>query len=361
MTDLKERHLFPGGNSSKGFYSFYRYILTQEDAKRILCIKGGPGTGKSSLMKKVGAHFQAKGYTIEYHHCSSDNESLDAVVVKELKIALLDGTSPHIVDPIHPGAVDEVLNMGDALDMDALSLNKKEIMEVSKNISNNFARAYRFFASAKAIHDDWSALNASSLDNSKILTISESIKEEVLRGNKSGYGGERHLFSTAFTPNGIITFAPDLVSKFKTKYILKGGPGLNKTHILNEVAKTAQKKGYFVEYMHDPFIPERLEHIFIPELSACVLTENEISRSTFTGKTYNITDFCKPDIIANNSAHIEYDKKLFYDLINKGLSFITNAHVLHDDLEKFYIDAMDFNICNDICNKVISRLEKYEP
>lgn len=92
----KERHMFPGGNTSKGFYSFYRYILGQEDANRIICIKGGPGTGKSSLMKKVAAHFLTKGYSIEYHHCSSDNNSLDGLVVKELKVAILDGTSPQV-------------------------------------------------------------------------------------------------------------------------------------------------------------------------------------------------------------------------------------------------------------------------
>jgi hypothetical protein len=50
MTSL-ERHDFPGGNTSKGFYSLYRYILSQDEARRIICIKGGPGTGKSSLMK----------------------------------------------------------------------------------------------------------------------------------------------------------------------------------------------------------------------------------------------------------------------------------------------------------------------
>ena len=60
MTTLKERHLFPGGNTSKGFYSFYRYVLSQDDAKRILCIKGGPGTGKSQLMKKNCCLFQQK-------------------------------------------------------------------------------------------------------------------------------------------------------------------------------------------------------------------------------------------------------------------------------------------------------------
>ena len=132
MTTLKERHLFPGGNTSKGFYSFYRYVLSQDDAKRILCIKGGPGTGKSQLMKKVGAYFAKKGYTIEYHHCSSDPNSLDGVLIKELNIALLDGTSPHIVDPINPGVVDEILNMGDALNIDMLAKNKKEIIYLNK-------------------------------------------------------------------------------------------------------------------------------------------------------------------------------------------------------------------------------------
>ena len=75
--------------------------------------------------------FCKNGYTIEYHHCSSDPNSLYVVLIKELNIALLDGTSPHIVDPINPGAVDEILNMGDALDMDVLSKNKKEIISLN--------------------------------------------------------------------------------------------------------------------------------------------------------------------------------------------------------------------------------------
>lgn len=91
--------LFPGGNTSKGFYSFYRYILGQEDARRIICIKGGPGTGKSSLMKKIATHFNEKGYDIEFHHCSSDNNSLDGIVIKGLNVAMLDGTAPHVVVP----------------------------------------------------------------------------------------------------------------------------------------------------------------------------------------------------------------------------------------------------------------------
>ncbi len=95
MSKGKIRHMFPGGNTSQGFFSYYDYILRQEEATRIICIKGGPGVGKSTFMKKIGEEMQDRGYEVEYMHCSSDNYSLDGVVIPTIKVALLDGTAPH--------------------------------------------------------------------------------------------------------------------------------------------------------------------------------------------------------------------------------------------------------------------------
>lgn len=360
MTTLTERHLFPGGNTSKGFYSLYRYVLPQDDAKRILCIKGGPGTGKSQLMKKIGAYFGNKGYTIEYHHCSSDPNSLDGVLIKELNIALLDGTSPHIVDPITPGAVDEILNMGDALDIDMLSKNKREIIALNKEIGKLFKRSYRFLASAKCIHDDWSSLNYESLDSNKVSNLIENIKNNIFKSDKIGYGTERHLFATAITPDGIITYTDNLSSNYKKKYILSGGPGFGKTDILKFIGSCGQKKGYFIEYMHDPFVPERIEHIFIPEVSTCILTNNEINQANYTGIEYNLSDYTKSTLPPAKIDDIKYNSDLFYELVNKGISLIHNAHILHDELESYYIKAMDFSVADNIYNKVITKLEKYQ-
>lgn len=359
MTNSKQRDLFPGGNTSKGFYSFYRYILSQEDANRIICLKGGPGTGKSSFMKKIGAHFLNLGYSIEYHHCSSDNNSLDGVVIKELKVALLDGTSPHVVDPITPGAVDEIVNLGTALDMNLLSKNKKELISINKEIGKTFKRAYRFLGGAKCVHEDWSTCNYESLNSNKVDSFITKLKDEIITAPNSGFGGERHLFSTAFTPNGIVTYNKDLSSNVDKLYCLKGGPGFGKTDILRYIGSEAQKQGYFVEYLHDPLIPERLENLLIPELSTGIFTTNEISRVEYHSTTYNMKDLCNPNTLSSKEKEVEKDKDLFDGLTSKALSCIQNAKGLHDELETYYIKAMDFSVVDKIYNETITKITNY--
>lgn len=361
MNTLKERHLFPGGNTSKGFYSFYRYILSQEDANRIICIKGGPGTGKSSFMKKLGNYFKNAGYSIEYHHCSSDNESLDGLVIKELNVALLDGTSPHIVDPINPGAVDEILNLGVALDSVSLTNHKSEIIKINREIGKSFKRAYRFLGAAKGVHEDWSTLNYESLNSFKVDNLIKELKTNIITKTKDGYGSERHLFSTAFTPNGIISFSHDLSAEVNNIYALKGGPGYGKTDILKVIGSEAQKNGFFVEYLHDPFIPERLENIIIPELSAGIFTTNEISNISYNAtKTYNMIDLCYKSSLTSKIDEVLYDKKEFNILVEKSLSCISNSKKLHDELESFYIKAMDFSVVDKLYTETLAKIKKYQ-
>ena len=74
---------FAGGNTAQGFYSLFDSSL--EGLNRIFILKGGPGTGKSSLMKDVGRVWSKKGYDIEFLHCSSDPDSVDGVIIPSLR------------------------------------------------------------------------------------------------------------------------------------------------------------------------------------------------------------------------------------------------------------------------------------
>jgi Cdc6-like AAA superfamily ATPase len=352
--------VFPGGNTSKGFYSFYRYILGQDEARRIICIKGGPGTGKSSLMKKVGGFFNDRGYDIEYHHCSSDNNSLDGVVIKGLNVAMLDGTSPHVVDPINPGAVDEILNMGDNWNEPGFKQYRKNIIEINKEVGKTFKRAYKYISAAKLVHDDWSNLNAEALNLSKLSKFKEDMKDQLFKTPLSSYGYDRHLFATAFTPNGIVTFVDTLYAGYENVFILKGGPGTYKTNVLDFLSKEALKRGFSVEIFNDPLIPERIEHVLIPDLSLALLTSNEINNRGFKGTEINMSDFQNSYTLNKNIPEMKDSIDNFYTLLNKGLKLISSAKVLHDNMEKYYVPNMDFQKVNATVESVINKLLAYE-
>ena len=352
--------VFPGGNTSKGFYSFYRYILCQDKARRIICLKGGSDIGKSSLMKKVGQFFNDKNYNIEYHHCSSDNNSLDAVVIKGLNVAILDANSPYVVDPVNPGAVDEILNLGDCWNERDFKQYRNNIIEMNSDLGKTFKRAYKYIGAAKLIHDDWSNLNTEALNLTKLSKFKEDMKNKLFTTSLSEYGTDRHLFATAFTPNGIVTFVDTLYKDFKDVFILKGGPGTGKTNVLDFLSKEALKRGFYVEIFHDPLIPEKIEHILVPDLSLAILTSNEINNKSFKGTEINMGDFQNPYQLDKNKPEMKASIDNFYTLLDKGIKLLSSAKTLHDDMEKHYEPNMDFTKINATTENVINKLLGYE-
>ena len=93
--DLKKPvYFFLGANSEEGFFSLYDQLLGGR-LDDLMILKGGPGCGKSSLMRKVGAAMEEQGLAVEYIQCSGDPDSLDAVIIPTLATAIVDGTAPH--------------------------------------------------------------------------------------------------------------------------------------------------------------------------------------------------------------------------------------------------------------------------
>ena len=103
MTSLPKIQYFLGANSPTGFYSLYPELIQPERARTIYILKGGPGCGKSTLMRRVGARMEEEGLDTEYILCSGDPDSLDALLLPQLGVALVDGTAPHGMAPLgHP-------------------------------------------------------------------------------------------------------------------------------------------------------------------------------------------------------------------------------------------------------------------
>ena len=96
-------HRFLGAATASGAVD-YVPNLTESCEQRYL-IKGRPGSGKSTMLKKIAAHAEASGYAVEVYHCGFDPQSIDMVIVREIGFAIFDSTSPHEYFPERDGDI----------------------------------------------------------------------------------------------------------------------------------------------------------------------------------------------------------------------------------------------------------------
>ncbi|QVK17924.1 ATPase [Mycoplasmatota bacterium] len=357
----KVKHVFPGGNTTQGFYSFYDYILPQEEANHIYCLKGGPGVGKSSFMKKIGKKMTDLNYFVEYHHCSSDPNSLDALVIPSLKIALIDGTSPHIVDPQNPGAVDEILNLGQFWNEEGMKQHKHDVINTNEDIKRQFDKAYQYLKAAKEVYNTYEITEKKAFDQNVYNVVKAKLISELFHNIpiKHKLGKDRHLFGYALTPIGITEFRDTLICNYETRYIIKESVGASSEELMNEIVKEAIKKGLYLECYHSPIKVEKIEDILIPELNLSISVDNKYNNFDFEyNKKINLLNLLNKDTLNDYNDEINEDKELFEVLLYKALHYINKAKSLHDKLEEYYIPNMNFKEVDKYMETVLAKILK---
>ncbi len=354
------RHMFPGGNTSIGFYSYYGNIIGPEEADRIYIIKGGPGAGKSTFMKKIAARALEKGFDVEYFHCSSDNDSLDGVKIPSLGVALMDGTTPHIVEPKCPGAVDRILNFGDFWDDKAIRERKFEILAVSRDISGTFARAYRYLSAARSIWEDSAEIHSAAARSGGINRLSEDLIGELFRGiGISGTSGrQRAMFASAITPGGLCNYLDSLLAGKKV-YCLAGGIGTGEEKIIDRINAAALARGLDTEVYCCALKPDRPEHLIIPALNVVFTTDNPYHSAVGERyKSFDMHEFMDLSVIESRRADLEQNREEFERLLSAAVGTLKRAKALHDRLEAFYVPNIRFSEIDCLFEKIMRDILK---
>ena len=363
MSNAHIKMMFPGAVTSQGFYSFYHYMI-QQNANHIFVIKGGPGVGKSSFMKKIGQSMLERGYDIEYHCCSSDNGSIDGIVIPKLKIGLLDGTAPHIVDPKNPGAVDEIINLGEYWNEEMMKKSREEIISCNLKVTSYFERAYFALKEAKIALGEWKYYISTYQDWSKINQMTLKVQREIFKITPKDHGKERHLFAWGHTPQGKTQFIDTLLNRTETLYLLKGQPGTGKSTFLSRIAERAATYGLDVEYYHNTLDPEQLDLVIIPDLQIAFVINCEPFAYTanFNGKIINL-DFEQSLnmtlLMENCSEEIRDCQIRVNQHITRALKHSGKAKATHDLLETYYVPAMNFSGVENKLDSVLKKILTY--
>ncbi|MCH1627343.1 PRK06851 family protein [Fredinandcohnia quinoae] len=342
----KIKNYYAGSNSSIGFYSLYDEAL--KDLETLYILKGGPGTGKSTFMRKIGLIFMEKGYDLEYLHCSSDNQSIDGLIAPELKLGFVDGTAPHIIEPRYPGVVEKVIDLGQYRNDLYLSKHRDSIIELTDDISKSFSSAYKFFAEAKKIHLKREEIYVSSMDFKKADEVLSSLIDEIFSKSfdRENRPKKRKRFFGAATPKGAVNFIDNITEDINKRYIIKGRPGSGKSTLMKKIGKHAENLGLSVEYFLCAFDPKSIDMVIIPSISVAILdgtSPHAIDPFRELDEVVDMFSLCMdPKIETTFKTEINELNLAYKNKMTLATNYLSEAKRLHDKLEEFYKEAMDF-------------------
>ena len=320
---------FPGANSGEGFFSRFDGIVPPEAEHHYTYIlKGGPGVGKNTLMKKAAKQAANKGYSVEEFRCASDPKSLDAVRIPKIGVVILDGTSPHSIDPTLPGIEDEIIDLGHFKNTKEFLTYREPMVHFFSDNKRHYSAAYAMLKAAyilkKEMHEEVRGL----LNNEKL----HAFLSRLLPGKKQG--GARKLFARSATPDGVTDFSSSFLPAVATVF----------SGIIGEVALAEAQKLLFgrqCEIFYD-FINPNVPHGIICGDTALCLGE--------TGDT--LSGMCRAEL---PSYFVFYQDKVD-SLVKRATAELSKALAVHDQIEAIYRDYVDYDAVNEQSEKLLKRI-----
>lgn len=350
----KVRRMFTGGNTANGFYSLHDNIMGP-DRNRLYVLKGMPGGGKSSLMRYIGEKFVNKGYNIEFHHCPSDPNSIDGVVMAELGIGIVDGTAPHMIDPIYPGLTDRLIDLAQFIDREKLIESKEEIIKAKINNKKAYGKAFAYFKSAKIVHDIIVESNKLGVDFRGVDIETRLLIDKIFSKKTENKGElnfkERHLFSNANTPDGFADYTGTILEGIETIYYLEGEIGTGKSTLLNRLIEECRIRGYHMEIYHNSTIPEKIESLIIKDINTCITSNSNGLENSY--KIVNLNKYFDKRVMDKK------DYEVYELLINKATFNLSNARKNHQVLENAYKPTVDYSGVNETRERILKEILEY--
>lgn len=343
------RKVFFGSNTANGFCSYYDFL---RDDGKIFILKGGPGHGKSTFIKSIADKMIEKGYDVELQFCSLDCNSLDAIVVPSLNLAVVATTGHHVMDPKYPGVVDNIVDLGAYLNVNGLLQHKQTIISLYNDIEKSFRRTYRYLTAARLMAENIKDINSTQQNTAAVNGVMKEIIENAIPSSTDGTPGyERHLFASSITPQGYLTHIKTLIDGIRV-YKITGDWGTGKTTIMKKIGEEAKIRGFNVEYYHHPLDPDDIEHLILPDVDAAIVTRENIANDECEA-VYNLNDNLKK----NN--HIPEEDKM-NELIIGSMENLHRANKLHHELENYYTPHLNFEGVNKRLDEVIIEINQWE-
>ena len=347
---------FMGGVTPEGFSTGLReYVNGSEYFTFIL--KGGPGTGKSVLMKKIAHRFQ-DAEDVTCYYCSSDPKSLDAIQLHSSKILIVDGTPPHAFDALFPGINQKIINLGDCWDENRLRKHGDEIISVTR-LNKSLLSGAAYYNNALGIICNSTYEFANRILNRQMIEDeAEDLCEKLFahRGKSRGKQDVRQL--SVMTMNGYMTLT-DTLGNYSDIFVLNDSLFAASDVFIDIVAKKALEYGCCVKLSPCLLFGQLVrEHLLIEDTGTALVTSNPLTQlKEQRGTQKDLSVFYDKEQVRLYDSIFKSNESLMKKTVDTSREMLAEAKRVHDEMEKYYIDAMDHEALNRVYNGICEEID----
>ncbi len=346
---LHEHAYFIAANGYTGFRSRYDIVFHSPNYTHIYVIQGGPGTGKSRMMREIANAVEAQGGQSEYIYCSSDPDSLDAVILshQDRRIAVLDGTAPHTRGADFPGVIDEITNLGEFWDSNLLTQQRPHILSLCQKKSNQYQIAYQYLALAGAADTLLHNFLQHCIDTEK---LTHHIKRIVYGFSGSPDPEEKIEYWSACSMKGKFSSLPVP----ENTQIICTDNYLNSGRFYLNTLRDALRDNSQISYIIVPSVYDDkiVDGLYLPQNN--ILFLNGLMEGA--KRIIHMKRFLIQEQIGQVRGKLRQLNSLHEELTNTAVSHLRLAGKYHFELEKVYSAAMDFSAKEAYVKQLIEKI-----
>lgn len=337
---------FLGANSSRGFYSLYSEFCSGE-GDYLHIIKGGPGTGKSGFMRRIGRAAEKMGLDVEYVLCSGDPDSLDGVYVPALRQGWVDGTAPHVIEPRHFGFDSDYVNLGEFCDTPLSRTNINYVNQLYSSYKGCYTGAYDYLRAAALVRKNSTLHLLQPAHTAQLRSMTEDILQRWAEKKKSE-PKFRQRFLHAMCCKGELYLKDSLKKLCKHYYVFSSALGSSSVAV-RIAAELASKYVSELIVCPDPVEPELFEAVLLPELSIGFVCD----AYGIEGNERIDLDELLPAAVYREAKQLRDVRRQERALRELAADRLYTAKALHDELETYYKAAMDFAALDEFTEEYI--------
>lgn len=350
MVQRSPIQFFLASKTDRGFVSYFDRLLAKDRPGAAL-VKGGPGSGKSTLMRNIACALEEAGHTVELIPCASDPDSLDAIIDASTGRAVMDGTAPHMLDPIYPGGRDILVNAGDAWDEAALRSRGEEVIRLSDEVNDGHAQAAACILAAGALMRRCRTIAGRYLDEQALRAIAQGIR--LSAGEGAPPTPEYRLLSAVSV--GRVEFFRDTIGALcEERLVVVDEWGAASNALISRIRRAAGDANKRMILCPCSVCAEKLDHILLPEDSLCVSCANSFHDASSVAT--RVVEAPYRQIPAREQAAMRALVFHARELISLAADQVALSKQIHDELERIYVAAMDFSKLDPVRERILAFL-----